>query len=208
MRCARAGLVLLAVVLASSTALAGTISITFSLSAGSGLWGTTQSGGQPINLGSGSVFLDVAGAGPLTPTGSVAVIQNLFATGLGMSFSGHTLQLFVLPGTIVASGTNGFTASAGAGTAFGSVGGPLGVRPLMSFAGVLFAVSNIGTSGAAGFQLLNGVFGGVTAAQIQRTFVGTEVSRSYVPEPTTGLLLCVGLALALGSGWAVRFTGR
>ena len=192
----------LASCLAASPSLAGTISVTFSLTSGSGLWNSNQSSGQAITLGSGSVFLEIAGSGLVTATGSVATIQNLFATGIGPLANVHSLQLFGLAAPLIGTSPTGFTASAGGGTVAGSVGGPSGVFPLASFAAVLFSVSNLGTSGNATFRLLGGTFGGFTSAQVTQTFVGTEVSRTFVPEPSTGLLLVLGLWLAMASTYA------
>jgi len=184
--------------LLSSPVSAGTISITFVLTAGSGSWTSNQSGGA-ISLGQGSVVLEMPGTSAVSPTGSVATILQLFATGLGPLLNAHSLQLVGLPGQIIGTHPGGFTASGGAGTMLGAVGGPSGVLPLMSFAAVLFDVSNVGTSGAASFRLLGGNFGGASAATITQTFVGTEVSRTYLPEPSTGLLL----ALGVGAAWAL-----
>ncbi len=192
----------LASCLAASPSLAGTISVTFSLTSGSGLWNSNQSGGQAITLGSGSVFLDIAGSGLVTATGSVATIQNLFATGLGPSNNQHSLQLFALVLPVIGTSATGFVASGAGGTVQGSVGGPTAILPLSSFGAALFSVLNMNSSGNATFKLPVGSFGGYTSAQVTRTFVGREVSRTFVPEPSTGLLLVLGLWLAMASTYA------
>ena len=67
----------------------------------------------------------------------------------------------------------------------------------------LVSVLNASSSGNATFKLLVGSFsGGLTYARVTRTFIGTEVSRTFVPEPRTGLLL------GLGVGAGTAFEGR
>ena len=196
-RSTRAAILLVAFSLLPATSTnAGTISVSFSLTSGAGSWSSGQSAG-PVSLGMGAVFLEVAGTSIVSPTGSNVTVLSLFATGLASLGSANSLQLFGLTVPVVATSPTNLSAVGGGGTLGGAVGGPSGVFPLLSHGAIFLTIQNLQTNGSAVFRLFTGNFGGATSASVVNTFVGTEVSRTFVPEPSTGSLLALGLVVAV-----------
>jgi hypothetical protein len=181
--------------LISAAAHAGTITATYSLTAGSGKWNTAQSSNLPISLGSGIAVVQFDAAGLYTPTGTAATLVSLYATGQGPSLSAHALQVNQLYAQLVTFGATGFTASAAVGTIAGFAQGPSGLFPLNSAAAAVWSGSKFQLPpGSAQFKLAAATFLGATTAVVTQAFLGQEVSRSFVPEPSSFSLVLLGLA--------------
>ena len=164
-----------------------------------------------ITSGSGQVAFGGA-AGSATPGGpapaqlsNLALGGTLAKTGFGVTITGAVgaTQPGTANGQITAGLGNlnfnpflmnftGFANCAGTGTNCTILGLPATFTGPKTFSIASLAVSNLASVGNAG---LNGTFtftlGGFTAVL---TLVGSEVSRTFIPEPSTFGLLGLGLA--------------